>query len=289
MVELPGVSPTRRKPPPVVPYSGLHDHIGVDRSGITPVRGGGAMLAGLKARSPALLELDETADANYQHKARNATTLVALEPTSDWTLRNAEGRLADADRRVRLMQAEATQLDALRKQQLMAGEEEVLHLKRKLLDEWEAREREWELRKSEELRNMKMKEAKLEEQSERLRDLERRSDEQLRKQEETMKRRMMEAESENTKFIQQLESRMKRELRAELEPELRDEIERELTHKISNEVKVELQREFQRMCEAMRIEVTNARERLAVELERELEPQIEARLTHQIKVRNVFI
>eukprot|EP01064_Diplonema_japonicum_P010342 TRINITY_DN17601_c0_g1_i2.p1 TRINITY_DN17601_c0_g1~~TRINITY_DN17601_c0_g1_i2.p1 ORF type:complete len:386 (+),score=139.75 TRINITY_DN17601_c0_g1_i2:228-1385(+) len=244
------------------------------------------MLGTLKARSQLITETERDVDENYKHKqTESGTHLIPIQHVPDWSVRQAEERLRDADRRVRMLQAESETLETLRKQQLMAGEDEVLKLKRKLLDDWEDRERDWEKRREEELRNIKTKEAILDEQQQRLSDLEDRAERQLMENEEKQRRKEAQMDMDNRRFVQSLEDRARRELRQMMEPDLREEIERELTHRITGEVKDELQREFARMCDTMRAEVQKARDRVRAEVERELEPIIEARLYEVVRTK----
>ncbi|KAJ9472424.1 hypothetical protein DIPPA_34929 [Diplonema papillatum] len=274
---------------PFQPPSNLHlsgsPHTFTDARRPSPVRGRGppvGMLGVMKARSPLLMELDQQADENYRHKVSGSTQLLPVQSIPDWSIRHAEDRLADADRRVRLLQSEAEQLDALKKQQLLASEEEVLRLKRKLLDDWEAREREWEARREEELRNIKLKEAMLDEQQQRLSELEDKLEHAMKDEDDKARSRTQIIELEHARFMATAEDRLRVELRNLLEADLRRELEMELTHRITAEIKHELQREFAHMCETMRKEVQHARNRMAAELERELEPSIEQRLLQQL-------
>eukprot|EP01059_Diplonema_ambulator_P025381 TRINITY_DN42418_c0_g1_i1.p1 TRINITY_DN42418_c0_g1~~TRINITY_DN42418_c0_g1_i1.p1 ORF type:complete len:445 (+),score=168.30 TRINITY_DN42418_c0_g1_i1:89-1423(+) len=253
---------------------------------LSPRRETLGMLGSLKGRSQLITDAEKDVDENFKHKlAQSGTHLLPIQHVPDYSVKHAEERLRDADRRVRMLQAEAETLETLRKQQLMAAEEEVLRLKRKLLDDWEDRERDWEKRREEELRNIKMKEAMLDEQQQRLSELEDRQERMLQENEERLRQKDALQDAENRMFLQKLEERMRRELRQMIEPELRDEIERELTHRITGDVKEELQREFARMCETMRVEVQKARERVRSEVEREMEPIIEARLYQQVTTR----
>eukprot|EP00755_Sulcionema_specki_P025704 Sspe_Gene.83919::Locus_55065_Transcript_1_1_Confidence_1.000_Length_1708::g.83919::m.83919 len=211
---------------------------------------------------------------------------ASLSHTSlEQAARAAEARLAEAEQRVQATQAEAAQLETLRRHNLALAEEEAVRMKRKVLEELEEREREWERHKEEELRKMKMKEAQLEEMEERLRRAEREHQAELQQADEELKRRALQTEEARRRTTQALEDRLRKELFAELEPRIRVDLEKELTARITNEVQEELHREFQRMCETMKVEVERARERMEVEMERALEPRVEARLLPVLKAR----
>ena len=243
------------------------------------------------AKPLSVMEVEKDADENFRHKSaallHQATSLghTGVGPLDDWGVLKAEERLAEANRRIRLLQGEAAQLDAMRQQQLMSGEEEILGVKRKLLDDWEAREREWERRKENELRSMKVQESILHEREQHLIALEERAEAQLLQAEEDFALRRRELEDENSRFIVNTETRLREELRREMEPAMRSDLTIQLTSKVTNEIREELQHEFMRMCEAMREEVDAARARLRVEMEQELTPVIEQRLFLELKTR----
>eukprot|EP01063_Lacrimia_lanifica_P030621 TRINITY_DN4894_c0_g1_i1.p1 TRINITY_DN4894_c0_g1~~TRINITY_DN4894_c0_g1_i1.p1 ORF type:complete len:606 (+),score=255.13 TRINITY_DN4894_c0_g1_i1:136-1818(+) len=231
------------------------------------------------------LEMDDTADENYRHKVAQSHGALHGDGwrPNDYMIRRAEDRLAEADKRVRLLHSEAEQLDKLKRQQLAVAEEDVLAMKRKLLDDWEQRERAWEKRREEELRNLKMKEGLVDEQHQRLKEIERQQQEQMRQQEDDQRQRMRALEKQNKDILEETEQRMRRELYHD--PDLRQLIEDDVTCRVAQEVREELQIEFGRLCETMRAEVQAARDRMRSELERELVPQIEQSLYLDLKAR----
>ena len=236
-----------------------------------------------------VLEVERDADASFLHKSqavlRMASASGGVGPLDDWAVRRAEDRLGEANRRIRIVQAEAAQLDSLRQQQLASGEEEILKVKRRLLDEWEGREREWERRKEAELRSLKMQEAVLLEKERNLTELEEQAERQLAAQEDAVQHREKRAEEDRIAWVADTERRLRQELRREMEPQMHRELEKELAQRITHEIREELQQEFLRLCQQMKEDVDAARVRLRAEIEQELTPVIEQRVFQDCKGR----
>eukprot|EP00756_Hemistasia_phaeocysticola_P012887 Hpha_TRINITY_DN15235_c5_g2::TRINITY_DN15235_c5_g2_i1::g.67892::m.67892 len=157
-------------------------------------------------------------------------------------------------------------------------QDELLRRKRRLLDDWEAREREWEAHREEELRWLRNKETQLRSQETRVTEAERIHDERLRELDEHFARKKAATDEQRKRMTELLEQTLRAEVEETVTPEVIVELQNELGVGIAEEVRLKLRGDFDRMCAAMKGEVDRARAHIRDQLEQTLRPQVEAAL-----------